>query len=298
MDRPGWNEVKQMRRNFAQILKDAKIDIKAEYQKLYGLLYDRSIQVSNANRISVYDELSERFIGFYFRGTCLSLNEFNDLHNLHFEKDTTDFNVDNLVSFCEYIYNMLMAYQTAQGSFGYGFSPMMSTPINIQFFITQINQVMDKIGYMQTNEDGAIIFVEKSPAAIAVSESSLIPENLSYRLISYNHYTMKGDLDAKRSVLQQLASILEAKRKNLNQADRVLENDLFYIFNNLNIRHNNVDPELKGKYKAYVEQMSNDELEKWYDETYQMCLLAFLQIENFARKAEFDELKAEIEKQQ
>ena len=47
-----------MRRNFAQILKDAKIDIKVEYQKLYGMLYDRSIQVSNTNRISVYDELS------------------------------------------------------------------------------------------------------------------------------------------------------------------------------------------------------------------------------------------------
>lgn len=285
-----------MRRNFAKILQDAKIDIKSEYQKLYGLLYDRSIQVSNANRISVYDELSERFIGFYFRGTCLSLDEFNDLHNLHFEKDPAHFNVDYLVSFCEYIYNMLMAYQTAQGPFGYGISPMMPTPINIQFFISQINQVMDKIGYMQTNEDGATIFVEKSPATIAVAESPLIPENLSYRLISYNHYAMKGNLDVKKSVLQQLASILEAKRKDLNQADKTLEADLFYAFNNLNIRHNNVDSELKGKYKAYVAQMSSDELEKWYDETYQMCLLAFLQIENLDRKAAFDKLKAEIEK--
>ena len=61
-----------MRRNFAQILKDAKIDIKTEYQKLYGMLYDRSIQVSNTKRISTYDELSDYFIGFYFRGTCLS----------------------------------------------------------------------------------------------------------------------------------------------------------------------------------------------------------------------------------
>ena len=51
-----------MRRNFAQILKDAKIDIKVEYQKLYGMLYDRSIQVSNTNRISVYDELSTYFM--------------------------------------------------------------------------------------------------------------------------------------------------------------------------------------------------------------------------------------------
>ena len=142
------------------------------------------------------------------------------------------------------------------------------------------------------------IFVEKSPATIAVAESPLIAENLSYRLISYNHYSMKGNLDVKKSVLQQLASILEAKRKELNQADKKLESNLFYAFNNLNIRHNNVDSELKGKYKAYVAQMSNDELEKWYDETYQMCLLAFLQIENLARKAKFDELKAEIEKQQ
>lgn len=51
-----------MRRNFAQILKDAKIDIKVEYQKLYGMLYDRSIQVSNTNRISVYDELSTFYL--------------------------------------------------------------------------------------------------------------------------------------------------------------------------------------------------------------------------------------------
>lgn len=57
-----------MRQNFAQILKDAKIDIKVEYQKLYGMLYDRSIPVSNTNRISVYDELSTYFIAFCFRG--------------------------------------------------------------------------------------------------------------------------------------------------------------------------------------------------------------------------------------
>ena len=76
-----------MRRNFAQILKDAKIDVKVEYQKLYGMLYDRSIQVSNTSWISAYDEFSTYFIAFHFRGTCLSLDEFNDLHGFHFEKD-------------------------------------------------------------------------------------------------------------------------------------------------------------------------------------------------------------------
>ncbi len=55
-------EGEHMRRNFAQLLKNAKIDIKAEYQKLYGMLYDRTIQIPNAKRISVYDELSDWFV--------------------------------------------------------------------------------------------------------------------------------------------------------------------------------------------------------------------------------------------
>ena len=99
---------------------------------------------------------------------------------------------------------------------------------------------------MQTTEDNFTIFVERSSAAIAVAESNLIPENLSYKLVAYHHYRMKGNLDEKKAVLLQLASIIEAKRKDLNQADKVLETNLFYAFNNLNIRHNNVNPELKG----------------------------------------------------
>lgn len=286
-----------MRRNFAQILKDAKIDIKAEYQKLYGMLFDRSIQVSNMNRISAYDELSERFIGFYFRGTCLTIDEFNDLHEFHFEKEPADFSIDNLISLCEYIYNLLMGYQSTQVSFGWNMSAG-PTLINIQFYLEQINQVVDKVGYMQTMEDNFTIFIEKSPAAIAVAESELIPESLSYKLISYHHYRMKGNLDDKKALLLQLASILEAKRSNLKKADKSLEIDLFYAFNNLNIRHNNINPELRGNYKAYVAKMSNDKLEKWYDEVYQMCLLAFLQLENLDRKSEFDKLKTDIENQQ
>lgn len=62
-----------MRRNFAQILKEAKIDIKSEYQKLYGMLYDRSIQVSNTKRISAYDELA---ISFHLKLSCAGLLHF------------------------------------------------------------------------------------------------------------------------------------------------------------------------------------------------------------------------------
>lgn len=44
------------------------------------MLFDRSIDVLGGKRISVYDELSDNFIGFYFRGTCLLIDEFDNMH--------------------------------------------------------------------------------------------------------------------------------------------------------------------------------------------------------------------------
>ena len=279
-----------MRRNFAQVIKDAKIDVKVEYQKLYGMLFDRSIQVSNTKRISAYDEFSDYFLYFFFRGTCLSLAEFDDLHGYHFDKEPSNFNIYHLVTLCEYIYNMLIEYCRVVGS-QYG-----GPPFNVQLYQAQIYQVVEAIGYMQANQDGFVIFTEKSPAAIAVAESDLIPENVSYKLISYNHHAMKGQLETKKATLLQLASILEGKRSELKQADETLERDLFYAFNNLNIRHNNTNPEDTKKFKEYVAKMSADNLEFWYDEIYQMSLLAFMQMEHIERKQAFDALKSAIER--
>lgn len=284
-----------MRRNFVQLLKNAKIDIKAEYQKLYGMLYDRTIQIPNAKRISVYDELSDWFVNFYFRGTCLSIDEFNDMCGYHFEKDPTDFSVDDLILLCEYIENMLMGYQCALSASGYGYMSMPTTPINIQFYLSQIGCVIEKIGYMQSSQDGFIIFVEKDPAAIAVAESELIPETLSYKIISYNHHSMNGNLDAKKTTLLALADLLEPKRECLESVDRKFSSDLFYAFNNFHIRHNNADPE-SPKFKKPIGDLPHEQLEHWYDEVYQMCLLAFLRLEHADRKKDFDALKGKIEK--
>lgn len=283
-----------MRRNFAQILKDAKIDVKVEYQKLYGMLYDRSIQVSNTSWISAYDEFSTYFIAFHFRGTCLSLDEFNDLHGFHFEKDPTNFNIDHLISLCEYIENLLMAYQCVPLSYPYGYGNMPTKLINVQFYLQQISQVIEKIGYMQAEQNGLTIFVEKDPAAIAVAESEFIPESLSYRLISYNHYSMRGNLAEKKATLLDLANLLEPQRINLERIDKTFARDLFYAFNNFHIRHNNADPQ-SPKFKKPIGDLAKEQLEFWYDEVYQMCLLAILRLEHADRKKTFEALKSEIE---
>ncbi len=275
-----------MRRNFAQILKEAKIDIKDEYKKMYTMLYGRGIQVADRKYISIYDELGDAFSSFYFRGTCLTIEEFDRKHGINFVEDPEDFSIDSLVSICEYIYNMLVAYQSNSAG---GFLPQA---INVQFCLSQIMTVIEAIGYMFASKDGVVIFVEKSPAATSVAE--LMPEGLSYKVISYNHYSMKGNLDAKKNTLKMFTDMLEPRRPELTQIDSEFASDLFYAFNNFNIRHNNVDPTGK-KYKKPVADLTNDQLEQWYDEVYQMSLLAFLRLDHIERKKNFDVLKNSIE---
>ena len=102
-------------------------------------------------------------------------------------------------------------------------------------------------------------------------------------------------MQEKKNTILKLAELLEAKRPQLSKVDSGFCNDLFYLFNNLNLRHNNIDPSMKGKFKQAVAEMSPEELEHWYDETYQMCLLAFLRLEQEERKIEVDKLKSRIE---
>lgn len=65
------------------------------------------------------------------------------------------------------------------------------------------------------------------------------------------------------------------------------------MLNNLNIRHNNKNKGDKN-YKEYVAKMRKNRLEKWYDELYQMILLAFLLMDNAERAEKVKELKEKI----
>ena len=107
-------------------------------------------------------------------------------------------------------------------------------------------------------------------------------------------YIVTGDLEKKKQILRDMGDDLEPKRPKLKEINNGLSSSIFYMLNNLNIRHNNVS---KGEsnYKEYVAKMKPDEIEEWYDELYQMMLLAYLMLDNVDRKKRFDVLKKNIE---
>jgi len=276
------------RRNFMQILQDAKIDIKREYQRLFDLFYTQSAPDDNGRYQTLRGVCENNFLIVPFRGTCLSLNDFDDFYNYNFVREPWGFNLDYLLSFCEYSCNFIKWMSPK--------NPLCTSASTNQqqFYLQQVRTVIEEIGYMEIVEQDITLFVPKKQEAIAVSE--IVAPEISYKMLEYNHYTMKGDIARKRETLRILADQLEPKRAELATINKELASNVFFMFNNMNIRHNNRTKGNKNNYKEVIAEMSQDELENWYDETYQLCLLAFLELDNVERTKKVAQLKASFGK--
>ena len=135
-----------------------------------------------------------------------------------------------------------------------------------------------------------VILVEKNAATTAVAE--IVEDEFVYDVLEYNHHTLKGNLDRKQRILKILADKFEEIRPQLKSINGTLESNTAYLLNKMNIRHNN----MAGKNVIpYVRDMSKEDLETWYDETYQMILLSILEVDNIERNKKVKELKQVID---
>ncbi len=270
------------RKNLAQILVEANIDIKREYDRLYSSFYLQKNQDMYGNYYSLQELCAANFINIPFRGTCLNLDDFDDFYDIHFEKVPSNFDLNYLILFCEYTYNFALYLNINMTPMHLG----MNTPQ--QVYLQQIAKAIEAIGYMMVQKENITIMIPKSQEAIAVSE--IVPSDLSYKVIEYNHHALQGNIEAKKAILLLLANQLEPKRNQLKNVNRLLETNIFFLYNSMNIRHNNCDIN-SNSYKEYTANMSKKNLEIWYDEIYQLSLLAFLELDNIERINRIEELK-------
>lgn len=264
------------RKSFADILNSAGVDIAKEYQRLIVLFY----RSPDAYRTTLEEYVKQTFQKCPFRGTCISLADFDQTHGFAFSTAISSSDIDTLVLFCEYSCNML--HFVAELGHAKG---------EIKNYIRQVNGVIGKIGYERFDKDGFILFVPKSQAVTVAAQT--VDTTISYKVIEYNHHSLHGDIGAKKNILLLFANQLEPRREELTTANRTLSTDLFTLLNNLNIRHNNIDSS-SPNYKEIVAKMSENEIEQWYDDTYMLCLEAFIALDNMSRKDSVKHLKEKL----
>jgi hypothetical protein len=277
------------RKNIFEMIADI-FDISVELKRIYQLVEQRETIHLQYQTYTLLDYIKYRgFLKWRNRGRCVDLADFLTLLNYDALWSNAPTNVQDLFTLIEIIYNFwYIADQNEHASNRFG--------NDCEDFLL-LKRIMDdclahynyKAEYFQNLEQAIVI--EDKPEATAVAE--IVDNETGYKVLRYNHYILKGDLQAKKDILLTLGANLEPKRKQLQAIDKDLEDGIFYILNNLHLRHNN-KCEGDKNYKQAVADMDAETLETWYDELYQMILLAYLQLDQVDRNAKVKALKQAV----
>lgn len=274
------------RKNIFEIVNE-KFDLHREILRMKRLFEDEEIMEDDLYTYTILEAVKDvGFAAWKNRGRCVDAEDFLSMLNYDFLWNNATNSETDLLTLIEIIYNFwYIVYKKTDLSF-------CDCEREKRFFL--LKEIMDEC-LTQYNYKGEyfpdlaqLIVVEDKPEATAVAE--IVDKEIVRKILRYNHYTLKGNLSAKKEILIALGAELEPKRKQLHTINSSLEDGIFYILNNMNLRHNNKIPGDKN-YNQTAAEMDNDTLEGWYDELYQMILLAHLQLDQIDRDAKVKALK-------
>lgn len=268
----------------------ASINISNEVDRIVSMSVNEKSTYFPPYDRTLFEFVDERcFKDWRYRGHFVDVKDFLEAVNYNeIKKSAKNGDTEAFMTLIELIYNLWsLAYHDIVDE-------KSLSGWNNNFF--HLREVMldnlEKYNHKAYIDDERILIIEDKPEVTAVAE--IVEQDLALDIIRYNHRSLQGEIESKKKILISLGSELEPKRKELQALNKQLSEDIFFMLNNINIRHNNRSKKDMAKYKDYVAKMTKARLEKWYDELYQMMLLAFLLLDNVQRTANVKELKEKI----
>lgn len=260
------------RKNFFERI-EQDLNVQNEYEKLETIVF----KYTNYSKRSLNDEIESHFDSWKYKKNFLSFDELR-LHLGFTYTKTWDYSfdakiksIDDFFVYCEMILNMMLVVLPEE--------VQIRNKNIIEKILHIINYDLEALNFtIGKMSDDQYIIVQKNAAVSEVVE--LVEPLLANSILEYNHYVLKGDLNKKKNMLIKIANALEPKRHEINEINKQLCSDYFYLINNMNIRHNNCDKTDESKYNEKFDKLQSEEKEEWYDDIFQMSLLIFLLLEN------------------
>lgn len=282
-----------MRKSIFEIVSDS-INMESEATRILNMVENEKILCrSNYSYYRLFEFVDEFcFKEWEYRGHFINVDDYFMALNYKELKKNALHDVEALLTLIELVYNFwnlshqkLYEKERRESLYWCG---------NYYHLKDVMDDLLDQYNHMAyiNASKTCVLIVENKEEVTAVAE--IVPSSLSFEILKYNHRSLQGDVELKKNILISLGAELEPKRKVLQSINKQLSEDIFFMLNNINIRHNNRSKQDMGKYKEYVAKMTKRQLEKWYDELYQMILLAFLLLDNSERTEKVKNLKEKI----
>ena len=276
--------------HFRELIENGNFSAKQEIDCIIGFINteDRSFH-------SIRKLIDANFIKFLKVGPFTSLNSLIDYIISQSSNDE-----ESLILICEMLLYVISTYQQSIRGIGRTIPGARIYEIekNMNYLKKHINEMVDRIHHqiVQKDDDYDFIIVPQDKKSIQAAEIvASTDKDIAINILEYKH--ISTTVNDKENILISIAKYMEDKKveltESLNEDDLyikknnkiVLVDQMFEMFNNLHIRHNNKN--------QYIEE---SEREKRYDYTYNTILTVIIIDEQAKINKEFKKLKKQIEK--
>lgn len=262
-----------------------RYDFNNEFKKISLLFHEKNVKYSytidhfraKTDYFCMEDIVTDYFSSWVSRGTCISCQNMRDELGIDSILSESKKNEEKIILCMEYYENIINLFL----NLGEKLSKYKIDIDKIVMLRKNMDALLEHLHYEKHifNEQEKVILVPKNPAATAVAKIS--SEDTAIAILQYHHASLKGQLAEKKDVLRRIAQeyepLLDKPIDGYTEYFKTANN----MLNNLDIRHNNKAGKKKN---ALVTSLTNEELENWYDELYQLLLFCVLIKDNKDRK--------------
>ncbi|ESS18193.1 hypothetical protein PLG01_01100 [Streptococcus mutans PKUSS-LG01] len=271
------------RQNYFELIQNMEFDANKEFEIISRLISEKKLPFLSAfSSLSIQEVFNINFL-LYLKYRKIQFISYSEVKE-YFENSMNG--TERLFSYIEFIIDLNSFLEKNQEKL------IKSVPYNFSNISYSFREIEDRINYSldKTNyelvelDNGNQIIVEKNAYASKVSQivsETNIQEAM--KVLEYNHFANKGNIQRKQEILISLANYLEPLRDELNSAEELKEvlkvnnkkiiatEKLFEMYNQFGLRHNNN--------KQYHTDMTKEELEQWYDDIYTSTLFVVLSLD-------------------
>lgn len=153
---------------------------------------------------------------------------------------------------------------------------------NYTELLSRIRELLKRLNYdaKYVQEKDYIYLVPHDPALDAVEADEQNP--VTALITEYRSSAVSGQLDKKKDILKQLGDTVAEYDDNTKGAGGRLYRRIEFLLESFNIEKGE-ETEEHPEVSAAIAKMNPQEVENWYDETYQLLLLRVLEHSNQAR---------------
>ena len=239
---------------------------------------------------TLYNLIAEGFNDWEHRKSFNTLNDFQKANGISHiltkaENKGEKISEEELIYYFEYILNTIPLIKNNLAS-----ASALIFNSDRETIRKNIRVRTENLGY-DIFQDNGLFFIVKKNSYIDIAKSIVDEKyNLDNDLILYNHEATNGDLNKKADILCRFYKYIESIHGDVKQFGfEDLYEDISKLMNDLDIRHNPTDKNIK-----VMESLGETEIEKWYDEIFRLCVSLTILVDYKSKKKDIKVLKGQL----